>query len=263
MTESFIDTRISDAGVATVTMNRPDVHNAFDEVLIAQLTSDLESLGEDGGVGVVVLAGEGKSFSAGADLNWMRRMAVYSEAENVADARALGRMLKTLFELPKPTIARVHGAAFGGAVGLVAACDIAVAADDTIFAVSEVKLGLIPAVISPYIVAAMGQRQARRYALTGERFGAEQALRVGLVHQVVGREDLSAATGQIIQSLAENSPIAMAEVKDLIAAITGRPLDDDLIDDTAGRIARVRASGQGREGVAAFLEKRKPDWRDE
>lgn len=261
MNKSFINTKIDASGTATVTMSRPELHNAFDEVLIAELTAELDRLAGQEEVGIVVLAGDGKNFSAGADLNWMRRMADYSEQENVADARALGRMLKLLRDLPKPTIARVHGAAFGGAVGLVAACDIAIAADDAIFAVSEVKLGLIPAVISPYVVAAMGERQARRYALTAERFGADEALRIGLVHQVVGLDDLDAAVGQIIQSLTANSPMAMAEVKELITAVAGRQLDDGLIDDTAGRIARVRASGQGREGVAAFLEKRSPNWR--
>ena len=261
MNQSFVNTVIDDAsGLATVTMDRAEVLNAFDAALIAQLTADLETLAKDNGVTAVVLTGAGKSFSAGADLNWMRRMARYSEDENLTDARALGRMLKNLHDLPKPTIARVHGVAIGGALGLIAACDIAVASDEALFAISEVRLGLIPAVISPYVIAAMGERHFQRYALTGERFSASEAMRIGLVHGVVAPDKLDDSVGSVLGELAQGSPSAKAEVKALISSITGRSIDSDVVDETATRIARVRASDEGQEGVQAFLEKRPPEW---
>ena len=261
MSETFVTTVIDNAtGWATITMDRTEVLNAFDATLIAQLTADLETLAKHNGVTAVVLAGAGKSFSAGADLNWMQRMAGYSEHENLTDARALGRMLKTLRDLPKPTVARVHGAAIGGAVGLIAACDIAFASDQALFAVSEVRVGLIPAVISPYVIAAIGERQFHRYALTGERFAAPEAMRIGLVHSVVEPAELDSSVRGVLGELAKGGPSAKAEVKALISSIAGRPIDSNLIDETATRIARVRASAEGREGVDAFLEKRKPAW---
>jgi len=211
-------------------------------------------------VRALVLSARGKSFSAGADLTWMKRMAGYSFDENLMDATVFSRMLHSLDRFPRPTIGLVQGAVFGGGVGLVAVCDVAIAAENAVFALSEVRLGLIPAVVSPYVVAAMGARQARRYMLTAERFNAADALRFGLVHQVVPVDGLRAAGDAILKTLAANGPCAVAEAKDLVFAVAGRPVDDALLDDTAGRIARLRASGEGREGVAAFLEKRNPAW---
>ncbi len=246
-------------GVAELTLSRPEVHNAFDDRLIAALTEALEALGADGAVRAVVLAAEGKSFSAGADLGWMKRMASYGEAENLADARALARLMETLDRLPKPTIAKVQGAAFGGGVGLVACCDIAVGSEAARFMLSEVKLGLIPAVISPYVVKAIGQRAARRYFLTAERFDAAQALHFGLLHRVVPAEGLDAAVEELLAALLAAGPAAVAASKDLVFAVD-RPLDAAVIEDTARRIAEIRAGAEGREGVRAFLEKRKPVW---
>lgn len=247
-------------GVARITLNRPELHNAFNETLIAELTEALEKLGADPAVRVVVLAAAGKSFSAGADLNWMKAMAGYGEAENLADARGLARLMRTLDRLPKPTLARVQGPAFGGGVGLIACCDIAVAVDSATFSLSEVRLGLIPAVISPYVVAAMGERAARRWFLTAERFGAAEACRSGLLHEVVPEGELDGRVEALIAALLANGPGAVAEAKDLIFAVGRRPLDAAVMEDTARRIARVRAGAEGREGVGAFLEKRKPAW---
>ena len=261
MSDPSIITDIAADGRATVTLNRPDVHNAFDDELIARLAGELETLDQDSGVGAVVLAGQGKSFSAGADLNWMKRVADFSEAENLADAMAMARMLKTLYGLSKPTIARVHGAAFGGGVGLVACCDIALASDAALFSLSEVKLGLVPATISPYVINAIGERQSRRYMLSAERFAAAEAMRIGLVHGVVAAADLDRAIDDMADTLLANGPQAMAEVKDLIVSVSGRRIDDDLVHETAARIARIRVSDEGREGLASFFEKRKPDWR--
>jgi methylglutaconyl-CoA hydratase len=247
-------------GVATLTMNRPEVHNAFDDALLVSLTQALQSLGNDRDVRVVVLTGAGKSFSAGADLNWMRRVAKYTEEQNYHDAMALGELMSVLNSLPKPTIARVNGAAFGGGVGLVVCCDIGVACAEAQFSLSETRLGLIPAVISPYVVSAMGEKQARRYFLTAERFGAEQALRMRLVHEVVPLEDLDAAVNKVIDRLLQCGPNAQTEAKDLIASVVNRPATDSVVADTAERIAHVRASPEGQEGLSAFLEKREPNW---
>ena len=247
-------------GRATVTLNRPDVHNAFDDHLIQLLTRELETLDRDPSVRVVVLAAAGKSFSAGADLNWIKRTADYSEAENLADAKALAGLMKTLSGLSKPSVAAVQGAAYGGGVGLIACSDIAIASETAVFSLSEVRLGLIGAVISPYVIAAMGERQAHRYMLSAERFDAREALGMGLVHQVTAAEGLKAGVDHMVETLLANGPEAMAETKKLIAAVAGRPRDDTLIAHTAARIARVRGSKEGREGVAAFLEKRKPGW---
>ena len=245
--------------LATLTLNRVDVHNAFDEHLIATLTSELERLGSDPDVRVVVLAAAGRSFSAGADLNWMRRMADYGEAENRDDALRLARLMQTLDGLPKPTVAKVQGAAFGGGVGLVACCDIVIAARTALFSLSEVRLGLIPAVISPYVVKAMGARQARRYFLTAERFDAGRARDLGLVHEVVEQDALDDTVTRCIAELLQGAPGAQAEAKTLIEQVA--PLvAADLVEHTAGRIARVRAAAEGREGVVAFLDKRAPAW---
>lgn len=247
-------------GVATVWLNRPEIHNAFDDALIAALTAMLRGLEADAGVRVVVLAGKGKSFSAGADLNWMKRMAGYSEAENLRDAAALATLMRTLNDFAKPTVAAVHGAALAGGVGLVACCDIALAADSALFGISEVRLGIIPAVISPYVVAAIGARAARRYFLTAERFSAAEALRLGLVHAVYKAADLDTALRQTLDHLLDAAPRAQAATKRLIRRVAHGAVDDAMVQDTVAGIAKARASAEGREGLAAFLEKRKPVW---
>jgi len=247
-------------GVARVTLTQAEKHNAFDAAMIAGLTESFVKLGADPMVRVVVLAGEGASFSAGADLNWMREQADYDQARNLADAKKLAALMHTLDRLPKPTIARVHGPAHGGGVGLVACCDIAVAIPAATFSFAEVKLGLIPAVISPYVIAATGPRWARRLFLTAERFDAGQAQVAGLIHEVVRANQLDERINNIVSVLLSNAPEAMAEAKDLVFAVAGRALDGAIMDDTARRIAERRASAEGKEGVAAFLTKRKPSW---
>ena len=246
--------------IGIVTLNRPEVHNAFNEVLIAELTEALRALGEADGVRAVILAGNGPSFCAGADLNWMKKMAGYGRAENVADAQALAEMLRTLHALPKPTLARVHGAAYGGGVGLVSCCDIAIGAVEATFALSESKLGLIPSTISPYVVNAIGSRQASRYFLTAERFEAAEAYRIGLLHDIVPIAQLDDRVNEILGPLMLAGPQAQRECKALIAAVAHRPIDAPLIADTVRRIADVRASPEGKEGVAAFLGKRSAAW---
>jgi methylglutaconyl-CoA hydratase len=247
-------------GIALVALARPDVHNAFDEMLIAELTTALRALDDDDAVRAVVLLGHGRSFCAGADLNWMKRMAAYGHAENLADAGALATMLHTLDTLTKPTIARVHGAAYGGGVGLVACCDIAIAAQEATFSLSEAKLGLIPATISPYVIEAIGARMARRYFLTAERFDAAEAYRIGLVHDIVLAGDLDNRINELLGALVVAGPRAQAESKALIRAVANRPVDASVIADTAARIARVRATPEAKEGVAAFLGKRPAAW---
>jgi methylglutaconyl-CoA hydratase len=251
---------IDPAGVATITLNRPDIHNAFDDALIAGLTETFLKVGTDPKARAVVLRGAGKSFSAGADIKWMRRMADYSREENARDAEALAGMLKTLNDIPKPTVALVQGAAIGGGVGLAACCDVVIAAEDAVFSLSEVRIGLIPATIGPYVVAAIGARQARRYFLTAERFSAAEALRVGLAHEVVPAADLDSARARFVEALLKNGPKAMGEAKALIRDVAGRPIDRALIKETAERIAHIRASAEGKEGLTAFLEKRAPRW---
>lgn len=248
-------------GVATVTLNRPALHNAFNDELIERLTDVFDDLGKQDGIRAVVVQGAGPSFCAGADLNWMRRAADYGEAENLEDASTLGRMLHRLNEMPKPTIALVQGAAIAGGTGLVAACDIAVAVRGSKFALTEVKLGLLPSVISPYVVAAMGARQARRYFLTAERFDADEACRIGLVHwQVEDAAGLAAARDQLLGHFLASAPGALAETKDLIRSVANRRVDADLVQETARRIAARRATAEGKEGIGAFLEKRRPSW---
>ncbi len=259
MTEQPVLTTIDAQGTGWLTLNRPDVHNAFDDGLIARMAESIAAFREDPDVRAVVVRGAGRSFSAGADLNWMRRMGGYTFEQNVEDAMGLAEMIRALDELPKPTIAVVQGPAYGGGVGLVAACDMAIAAVETAkFALTEVKLGLIPAVISPHVLAAIGPRQARRYFMTGETFDAAEALRIGLVHRVAPAAELETTARGVLEMLAGNGRRAMAEVKDLIRAVTGRPIDHALMRDTAERIAHARASDEGRERITAFLEKRKP-----
>lgn len=257
---SFVSTDI-DGPVAVVTLNRADKHNAFDDSLIAELTETFKALDANAAVRVLVLSAAGKSFSAGADLNWMKRMAAYSEAENLRDASALAKLMRTLHGLSKPTIARVQGAAYGGGVGLIACCDMAVGTHDAAFALSEVRIGLIPAVISPYVIAAIGERAAHRYFLTGERFDAAEGFRLGLLSELMPTEDaMDAKIEELVNAILVSSPAAISAAKQLIAAVARRPIDDRLGADTAQRIASVRCSADGREGVGAFLDKRKPNW---
>ena len=249
--------------VATIWMNRPDLHNAFDETLITELTAACMVLDDDPDVRVVVLAGRGKSFSAGADLNWMKRAANNGLDDNLNDARALAHMLRTLAEMKKPTIARIQGAALGGGMGLAAACDIAVASTKAVFATSEVKFGIIPSAISPYVLRAIGARQAYRYFQSAERIDAHRALDIGLVHETVEPEQLDAKISDIVDSLLQGGPLSQAAAKDLIRTVNGRPINDTLVDDTAHRIAHLRATPEAREGIAAFLDKRQPSWMGE
>jgi len=246
--------------IGLVALNRPDLHNAFNETLIGELTTVLQALDAQPSVRAVVLTGHGKSFCAGADLNWMKKMAGYGAAENLADARGLALMLRTLNGLSKPTVACVRGAAFGGGVGLVACCDIAVAAHDAIFSLSEAKLGLIPATISPYVIEAIGARQARRYFLSAERFTAAEAFRIGLVHDIVPEPELDARINELLGDLLVAGPVAQMECKALIRGVAHKPIDASVIAGTAEHIAAVRASPEGKEGVAAFLGKRSPKW---
>jgi len=249
-----------DRGVVRVTLKRPDVRNAFDEALISGLTETFHTLREDETARAMVLTGAGKAFSAGGDLSWMRRAAELGDAENKEDGKRLAHMLRLLDTLPLPTVCLVNGAAMGGGVGLVSACDIVVASEAAFFALSEVRLGLIPAVISPYVVAAIGARAARRYFLTGERIDAEAAKRIGLAHMVSAHEQLEDTGESVIASLLACGPKAQGEAKALIRAVNNRDIDDDVAADTAARIARVRSADEAREGITAFLEKRKPNW---
>ncbi|WP_242107091.1 enoyl-CoA hydratase-related protein [Luteimonas aquatica] len=246
--------------VARLRLNRPDLHNAFDAALIAALTAELERLAGEAAVRVVVLEGAGASFSAGADLNWMRGMAAAGEAENREDALALARLMRTLDELPKPTIARVHGAAFGGGVGLVACCDIAIGTPEAKFGLTESKLGLLPAVISPYVIAAIGARQSRRYFATAEIFDARTAQAIGLLHEVAAADALDAAVERQIALLLKAGPLASAQAKALVRSVAAQT-DRDAVDAAnAALIAGLRVSAEGQEGLGAFLDKRAPAW---
>ncbi len=254
----------TDGAIGIITLNNPDKHNAFDDRLIADLTQALRELDAAVEVRIVILSAVGKSFSAGADLGWMQRIAAYSQEENVRDAMALGLLMKTLHNLRKPTIARVQGAAYGGGVGLVACCDIAVGTTSAAFSLSEVKLGLIPAVISPYVIATIGERAAHRYFLTAEKFNAAEAHRLGLLHELAQTDEaMDIKINDICASLLAAGPQSLSEAKSLIAAVANHPINDALVAETAQRIARIRASAEGQEGLSAFLSKRKPSWMPE
>jgi len=246
--------------VATVWLNRPDVRNAFNETSIAELTQAFKALDADASVRAVVLAARGVAFCAGADLNWMKKMAGYSREENLADAAGLAAMLRAIHDCSKPVVARVQGDCYAGGMGLATACDIVVAADAANFCLSEVKLGLIPATISPYVIRAMGAQAARRYFITAERFSAAAAQRLGLVHECVPADALDDIVSGLLKSLLAASPDAVAAAKRLVNDVADQPLTDALVQDTVVRIADIRASEQGREGVRSFLEKRKPSW---
>ena len=249
-----------DGPVARLRMTRAQVHNAFDAGLIADLTAALDAVATDASVRVLVLEADGPSFSAGADLNWMRGMAAASEEENREDSLALARLMRTLDELPKPTIARVQGAAFGGGVGLVACCDIAIGAAQAKFGLTESKLGLLPAVISPYVIAAIGPRNARRYFASAEIFDATEALRIGLLHEVVEADALDAAVQRQLDLLLKAGPIAAASAKALVRTVCAHADGARHDADNAALIARLRVSPEGQEGIGAFLDKRKPNW---
>lgn len=246
--------------VATVWMNRPEVHNAFNARLIAEITTACRELEADPDVRVVVLGGRGKSFSAGADLNWMKAAAEASQEENVADALRLADMLRTLAELSKPTIARVHGAALGGGMGLVTACDICVAGEHASFATTEVRIGLIPSAIGPYVVRALGARQAYRYFQTAERISAQRAWELGLAHERVAADDLDAAVQRVADGLLQGGPQALSAAKDLIRQVENQPINDALVATTAQGIAALRVTPEAQEGLAAFLSRRPAAW---
>jgi methylglutaconyl-CoA hydratase len=252
-----LDVTISGA-VATVTLNQPRVHNAFNETAIKELEHSFRMFGDRGEVRVIVLTGSGTSFCAGADLSWMKRMAEIPYEENFADAFRLANMLRTIYHCPKPVIARIQGDAYGGGLGLIAAADIAIASSTASFAFSEVKLGLMPAVISPFVIQAIGSRAARRYFVTGEKFTAQEAHRIGLVHEVVTPDVLDAKLSSIVSQITQNGPLAIVQSKRLIQDID--LLSEKLSVDTAERIARLRGSAEALEGVQAFLEKRRPSW---
>ena len=247
-------------GVARVTLNRPELRNAFDDKLIGELTRAFTDIGEDKSVRVMVLGGNGPAFCAGADLNWMKRMSGYSYDQNLADAKGLAEMLATLDRLSKPTIARVHGPVFAGGTGLVAACDIAVGTPEAKMCLSEAKLGLSPATISPYVLRAMGEREARRYFLTAEVFDAQEAFRTGMLSLLVPANELDANVDSLVKHLLAGGPEAHAKIKALIRTVAGRRPDDALVAETAKQIAEIRGSPEGKEGIASFLEKRKAAW---
>ena len=246
--------------VATIWMNRPAVLNAFDEQLIAELAAACKELDADASVRVVVLGGRGKHFSAGADLNWMKRASQFTHEQNVDDARKFAGMLRTLSEMSKPTIARVQGAALGGGTGLTAACDMAIASSDAVFSTSEVKFGIIPSAISPYVLRAIGPRHALRYFLSAERISAARALEIGLVGEVVELDELDVCIGKLVDSLLQGGPLAQKAAKDLIATVNGKKIDNLISEETAQRIARQRATDEAKDGIAAFLDKRQPNW---
>ena len=247
-------------GIATITLNRPEKYNAFDDLIIEQMTQAFEDIDADDSIRVMILAANGKHFSAGADLAWMKRMATFSYDQNLNDARGLAKMLSTLNYLSKPTIARVQGAAFGGAVGLVSCCDIAMATPTASFCLSEVKIGLIPATISPYVINAIGERAARRYFVTAEQFNVEQALKLGLVSEIVDDNELDARIAKLAEAIKKNSPTAVIAAKKLAMDVGNSKMSEHLIEDTCERIAGIRVSKNGQEGLSSFLEKRTPSW---
>lgn len=261
MTTSHVRLETDARGVATVTLDRPDKHNAFDEKVIAGLTAAFNAVANDPAARALVLRSNGRSFCAGADLDWMRRMGAFSHEENLRDAGNLSDMLETLYYLPVPAIARVQGAALGGGAGLVCCCDMAVAADDAVFAFSEVKLGLVPATIGPFAVRAIGARAARHYFLTAERFDAARALALGLVSEVAAADGLDAAVARLVDAILQNGPQAVRAAKRHLLDVTERELDEELFGETNAWIADIRATPEAREGLAAFLEKRAANWR--
>ncbi|MEO0399315.1 MAG: enoyl-CoA hydratase-related protein [Pseudomonadota bacterium] len=260
MAEPALLTTVDRYGVARLTLNRPAVRNAFDEEMIAGVCDTIGRFNTDPNVRVIVMTGAGSAFCAGADLNMMQRVAAYSADENKDDARRLGHMLHSINNAAKPVVALVNGAALGGGVGLIAACDIAIASEEAFFALSEVKLGLMPAVIGPFVVAAMGAREARRWLLTGERFDAETARRLGLVHMVAMPAQLNATLDGVLDNLLAGGPQAQQEIKTLINAVAFKEINKSILEETAGRIANIRSSAEGQEGMAAFLEKRVANW---
>ena len=249
------------AHVAEVWLNRPEVRNAFNDGVIAELTDAFRTLGADASLRAIVLGGRGKAFCAGADLNWMRAMAGYGWDENHADASRLADMLWAIYACPVPVVGRIHGDCYAGGVGLAAVCDVLVAADGLHFCLSEAKLGLLPATIGPYVIRAMGEQAARRYFVTAERFSAADAKAMGFVHECVAADALDATVAGIVSALVANGPAAVKACKRLVQDLTGRPITPELRDDTARRIADIRASAEGRDGVQAFLNKRDPSWR--
>ena len=250
----------TESGVHTITLNRPEIRNAFNDVLIGEIREAFETVSRRADVRCVVLAAHGPAFCAGGDLNWMRRMADYTREQNLADAGGLAAMLRAIDQCPHPTIARVQGDVFAGGLGLVSACDVAVCADSATFCLSEVKIGLIPATISPYVVRAIGARASRRYFLTAERFSAAEAHRIGLVHESVPMDQLDASVQALVQALCANSPMAVKDAKRLVDTVAGQDINEALIATTVAGIADSRASADGKEGVQAFLDKRKPAW---
>ncbi len=260
MNDQALITTIDSSGVARLTMNRLDVMNAFNEEVVEEICEAMGHYHKDDNVRAIVLTGAGKVFSAGADLNMMQRAASSTSAQNQDDARRMAHMLHAIYTAPKPTVALVNGPAMGGGLGLIAACDIAIGVEEAFFALSEVRLGLIPAVISPFVVEAIGARQARRYFLTGERFNAETARKIGLLHIVAPAASIADELDKLLGRLLAGAPLAQNEAKELIRAVTHGGVNERVMDDTAGRIARLRASPEGKEGVASFLEKRKPAW---
>ena len=257
---STLDIRRPSPQVAEVWLNRPEVRNAFNDGVIAELTRAFRALGADPSLRTIVLAGHGKAFCAGADLTWMRVMADYTWEQNRADAQALADMLWTIYDCPLPVVGRVHGDCYAGGVGLAAVCDVLVAVEDMQFCLSEARLGLLPATIGPYVVRAMGEQAARRYFITAERFSAEQAQAMGFVHEVVPADELDEAVQDIVDLLVANGPAAVKACKQLVKDVAGRPIDEALRADTARRIADIRASDEGREGVQSFLGKRPAAW---
>lgn len=260
MSEATVNTTCDDRGVARVTLCRPEKHNAFDDLIIAELRAAFDDLARNDAVRAVVLASEGKNFSAGADLGWMKHMAEYDYQHNLEDARLLAGMLKALNDLPQPTIALVQGAAFGGAVGLVSCCDMAVASTRASFCLSEVKIGLVPATISPYVIKAIGERAAKRYFTTAERFDSAQAQRLGLVSEVAPGEELEQVLESLLSALLANGPLAVRESKRLVTDFAGKDITAEVVEQSCERIACIRVSDEGQEGLGAFLQKRKPAW---
>ena len=260
MSESSLIIETTKNGIATIILNRAELHNAFDDSVIIELTRAIEEINNDENIRVLILSAKGKSFSAGADLNWMKRMAEYSWDESYQDSLKLASLMQALYECSKTTIAVVQGAAFGGGVGLIACCDIALASDQASFCLSEVKLGLIPAVISPYVVKAIGERNAKRYFATAEKFDVVEAKQINLIHKVFCHDEFADAVEDYIQKLLANGPQAVYQAKRLVQQVSGQAIDDQLICDTAQRIADIRSSAEGKEGVSAFLEKRPADW---